>query len=79
MLEKCQKHLDSVHESYVQHLAFAVCFGFRMIGVGVAAIAHGLFPAVFQHTGSHTIFKLNDELKARMNAAGRDHDHLHGG
>lgn len=65
MLEKCQKHLDDVHESYFQHLFFAACFGVRMIGAGLAAIAHGLCPAVFQHTGSKTIFALHDELKAR--------------
>ena len=76
MLHKCKNHLDSVRESYFQHLFFAVCFGGRMIGAGIAAILHGLCPALFQYTGSKTIFRLSDELKQRMT----DHDGLaHGG
>lgn len=74
MFEKCQKHLDSVHENYFTHLGFAVGFGLRMIGAGIAAILHGLCPMLFQYTGSKTIFALNDELKARM----QGHDHPHG-
>lgn len=74
MFDKCQKHLDSVHESYFQHLYFAACFGVRLIGVGLAAIMHGLFPAVFQYTGSKTVIALNDELKRRMQSHG-GHDH----
>lgn len=76
MLDKCQKHLHSVDESYFQHLYFATCFGVRMIGAGVAAILHGLCPAVFQYTGSKTIFALNDELTARKQKAD---GHTHGG
>jgi hypothetical protein len=74
MLDKCQKHLDSVHESYSQHLCFAACFGVRLIGAGLAAILHGLFPAVFQYAGSKAVFALNDELKRRMqNQGGHEH------
>lgn len=47
-----------------------------MIGAGIAAILHGLCPALFQYTGSKTIFALNDELKAR--AQSKD-GHTHGG
>ncbi len=73
MLHDCKKHLDSVHESYFQHLGFAVCFGLRMIGGGLAAILHGLCPAVFERTGSQTVFKLHDEIEARK--ATQDHTH----
>ncbi|PZQ43234.1 MAG: hypothetical protein DI551_12505 [Micavibrio aeruginosavorus] len=65
MFKKCQDHLDSVHESYTEHLCVAVPIGLRMIGGGVAAILHGLCPAVFVRTGSKTIFSLYDELKSR--------------
>jgi len=66
MFKKCHDHLDTVHESYFRHLGFAACLGLRMIGAGLAAILHGLCPAVFQHTGSKTIFALHDRLKARL-------------
>lgn len=65
MLKKCHDHLDHVHESYIKHLSFAVWFGLRMIGAGVAVIVHALCPAFFQQTGSRTIFELNDLLRQR--------------
>ena len=76
MLDKCQKHLDHVHESYLQHLCFAAVFGARLILGGIGAILHGIFPAVFQTTGSKTVFALHDELKARMQ--GQQDGHHHG-
>lgn len=74
MFNKCQKHLDHVHESYFQHLCFATVFGARLILGGVGAILHGLFPAVFQTVGSRTVFALHDALKKRAQAQdGQDH------
>jgi len=74
MFKKCYKHLDTVHEKYFEHLFFAFSFGLRMIGAGCAAILHGLFPAIFQRTGSQTIYKLHAELQARL----KQDDHHHG-
>jgi hypothetical protein len=74
MWNKCKTHLDTVHESYLKHLGFALCFGARMIGAGVAAILHGLCPAIFQYTGSQTVFRLNDELRARQDKAAKSHE-----
>ena len=76
MLKKCHDHLESVHESYFQHLSFAASVGIRLIVAGIAVILHGLFPAVFQYTGSKTIFKLYDDIKARPKSTGAQ-NHLH--
>lgn len=76
MLKKCHDHLESVHESYFQHLCFAASVGIRLIIAGIAVTLHGLFPAVFQYTGSKTIFKLHNDMKARLKSTGA-HDHLH--
>lgn len=65
MLGKCHKHLDSVHESYFQHMAFALRFGVCMIGGGLAAIIHGIFPAFFERTGSRILFQLHDAVQSR--------------
>lgn len=67
MLDKCQKHLSSVHESYFQHLTVALCFGVQMVGAGLAAIVHALCPALFERTASNTIIKLHGEMMARKN------------
>lgn len=68
MLKKCHDHLESVHESYGQHLCFATNVGLKLIGAGIASILHGLCPAVFQYTGSRTVFKLADLIKSRSTA-----------
>lgn len=72
MLGKAKEHLETVHETYFQHMVFALCFGLRMIGGGLAAILHGLCPAIFTHTGSQTLFKLSDELKTRQSSDHHD-------
>ncbi len=65
MLKKCKNHLHDVNEDYWTHLCFAACFGFRLIGAGMAVILHAIFPAVFQRTGSAMVIALHDELRQR--------------
>lgn len=74
MLRKCQTHLDSVHESYLQHMRFACGVGLRLLGAGMAVIIHGLCPAIFEFTGSRTILKLHDHIKARSKIIGHEYD-----
>ncbi len=73
MFGKCKDHLDTVRESYFEHLRFAVWFGGKLIIAGVAVILHALFPAICQTTGSQTVYKLNDLLRDR--AKSRQHHH----
>jgi len=72
MLEKSHEHLNSVHETYWQHLAFAIWFGVRLIGAGFAVLIHALCPAFFQTAGSGTVNALYEEMKRR-----KDHQHHH--
>ena len=69
MFKKCHDHLETVHESYLQHMGFAFSVGLKLIGGGIAAILHGLCPAVFQQTGSQTILSLADHIKSRQAAS----------
>jgi hypothetical protein len=57
-------HPASVGESYGQHFRVATGFGLAMIGGGLAALVHGLIPALFPTTGSRTVARLNDRLIA---------------
>lgn len=72
MVKKSKEHLASVGETYFEHMCFALRFAGRLMAASLAVIAHAIFPAICQTTGSRTIFELNDELRAR--AAPR-HDH----
>jgi hypothetical protein len=58
-------HPASVGETYPEHFGVATRFGLRMIGGGVAAILHGVFPFLFTTTGSRTIEALHGEIVAK--------------
>lgn len=66
MLKKSKNHLESVSESYFEHMAFALQIGFCMIAGGAATVLHALCPGVFQHTGSLTIARLQQKIAARV-------------
>ena len=51
-------HPASVGETYGQHFAFALRFGLRMAGGGLAAIVHAFLPFVFVTTAG----RISDEL-----------------
>jgi Family of unknown function (DUF6356) len=58
-------HPSSLGESYFEHLLQAMCFGARMVGAGFACLIHGVFPFLFEHTGSRTIETLNERMLLR--------------
>lgn len=55
-------HPASVDETYWQHFAMALGFGLRMIGGGLACIAHAFIPGAFCTTGSESIRELHDRM-----------------
>jgi hypothetical protein len=56
-------HPHSVGETYTEHFRFATGFGLRMVVGGCAAMLHGLFPFLFETTGSRTILELHDVIR----------------
>jgi hypothetical protein len=67
-------HPRSVGESYFAHLQFAGGYGVKMMLGGFAAIVHGLFPFLFETTGSRITRELNATLErsAARAQAGRE-------
>ena len=57
-------HPHSVGESYLGHGLFACRYGARMMLGGIAAMLHGVFPFLFQTTGSRITRELNAALDA---------------
>ena len=47
MIKKSQEHLNSVDESYAEHMCVAFKVGSKMITSGFMALIHGLIPARF--------------------------------
>jgi uncharacterized protein DUF6356 len=65
-------HPHSVGESYLGHGLFACRYGAKMAAGGVAAMLHGVFPFLFQATGSRITRELHaalEESRARAAAA----------
>jgi hypothetical protein len=58
-------HPRDVGETYLQHAAFALRYGVKMTLGGLAAIAHAIFPFLFQKTAS----RITDELSALLAGA----------
>ena len=56
-------HPRDVGEGYLEHGAFACCYGAKMIAGGIAAVIHGIFPFLFQSTGSRVTRELNALLE----------------
>jgi len=61
-MRRTREHLESVNETYFQHLAHAGSFGFKMIGAGAACLVHGLIPGLCGTTGSRAVTELHDSM-----------------
>ena len=58
MIKKSQEHLNSVNESYAEHMSVAFKVGSKMITDGFMALIHGLIPAIFERNASNRIKEL---------------------
>ena len=68
-------HPRQVGETYLQHGFFACRYGLKMLAGGAAAFLHGLFPFLFETTGSRITRELNAMLeRARSQAAARERE-----
>ena len=58
-------HPNAVGESYGEHFGAATKFGVTMIAGGVAAVLHGVFPWMFETTGSRAVKALYPQITGR--------------
>jgi Family of unknown function (DUF6356) len=63
------RHPATVGETYGGHFVFATGVGGRMILAGLACMLHGIFPFLFERTGSRTIL----DLHGRVTGGARGH------
>jgi len=61
-------HPNSVNETYSEHFAFALRFGFKMTFGGIAALIHAIFPFLFVTTAGSICEELQ---RMRQNSPGR--------
>ncbi len=60
------EHPRSVGETYFEHQRQAFSFGGAMLLAALACFVHGLVPAWFRCTGSQTITRLHERMRARF-------------
>ena len=56
------EHPASVGETYAEHFMMASSFGIPMMAAGFACLLHGIFPFLFEKTGSNLVKKLYDRI-----------------
>ena len=59
------KHPESIGETYLEHLYFALRTGFKLMLGGMACMIHGIFPFMFQTTGSTVAKKMLADVERR--------------
>ena len=69
-------HPADVGETYLEHCAFACRYGVKMTLGGLAALVHGVFPFLFQTTGSRVTRELNATLEQSAARATRRRDSI---
>lgn len=58
-------HLKDINESYFEHMLYALKYGFKMLGAGIACILHAIFPDIFVTAASDTIKSITSEIEER--------------
>ena len=48
MIKESKKHLNSVNESYFEHMSIATNVGLKMLSGGLMALVHGIIPGKFK-------------------------------
>ena len=70
-LKPLTRHLDSVGETYFQHMRVASGCGARMVAGGVACLVHALFPFLFTNAATDQIRYLHRRM-IESRAIGKD-------
>lgn len=71
MLRLFTEHPASVDETFMEHMGQAFSFGSEMVTCGFACLMHGLFPFLFEKTGSDAIRRLNYRMVTNRNQKSR--------
>ncbi|MBT5434745.1 MAG: hypothetical protein HOK83_13935 [Rhodospirillaceae bacterium] len=62
MIRLFTHHPETVGETYLEHMAVASSFGFRMFFASLACIVHAFLPFLCVKTGSAAITQLHDRM-----------------
>jgi hypothetical protein len=72
MLDLFTRHPRTVDETYVEHMGVAWSFAVPMLLGGLACFVHGIFPFLFETTGSRCVKTLYTRIANRGRKAGTE-------
>ena len=72
MLDLFTRHPHTVDETYGEHMGVAWSFAFPMLLGGLACFIHGIFPFLFETTGSRCVKLLYTRIANRGRKAGAE-------
>ena len=66
MLQKIfTDHPRALGETYLEHQRTALIVSWSLIGAGLAAAVHGIFPCFFETTASRAIKRMHTRISSR--------------
>jgi hypothetical protein len=71
-LNRFQEHPASVGETYFEHAAHAISFGWSMLKGSAACYIHAAFPWLHLKTGSQTVIRLHSRMVINRSRAQLD-------
>lgn len=61
-MNRTKSHLNSVGESYFQHMRHALSFTWAMLTASMCCLIHAFVPFLFEKTGSTVVSRLYDRM-----------------
>lgn len=55
-------HLESVNESYFQHMRHALGFTLELLVGAACCLVHAFFPSLFERAGSQLVSRLHERM-----------------
>ncbi|PCJ25197.1 MAG: hypothetical protein COA96_07800 [SAR86 cluster bacterium] len=61
-MSSAKSHLDSVDETYFQHMKHAFSFSVELFTASACCLVHAFLPSLFEKKGSSIVGKLHDRM-----------------
>ena len=58
-------HPETVNETFLEHMAFALTFAGSLFAAAFAALVHAFIPCLFEKTASRIVLRLSDRIQNR--------------
>lgn len=59
-------HLESVGQNYTEHFNDSMSYSWTSLKSSFYFFVHGIYPDVFETSGSNTIIELNNQIKEKL-------------